>query len=701
MDELGHGPRAATFLARRLNHRDRRVLKRHQIAPEHLSDVCHQMKLVLERSKGFAHPNIILPGEILSSNEREMVTVSRFVPGLPLNELLVRRGRFPAAVVFEIGRQLLDGLSALHPRSLVHGDIRMSNVRLTDHGLAVLVDGGIRSVVHPEITIHDTMALEAYDGIAPELIGTGEARTASSELYSLGCLLWQLLAGRPPYTTADPLAKLAAHQTSTIDDVRTWAPDTPAILAKTIRQLTSPNPDSRPRSFSDVLQQWGKPGSFSRSRLKQFRRLFDADVPHFARPASQDKLGSGIWIAALLFAASGGAAVMYDNGLRNELLEIVHPLKSILQKRGETNTAATTTTVNTSAAAPSATAKRNRGLLPLPDPQNGVILLKDTGPYQAATINFKGDLSIRSAAGVKPEILIDDVPLRLAASTVVLEGITIRRVKNNKLTSGSNENTRQVSIISQQLQVLNCQFLGEAMDGEATDTVNSPVQQIISVAWRSLAAQGSQSDLVIKNTIFHGDGSALRLAQLPRSLRVSNTLKTGAGSFVSLEPKCQSTGCQIEFNRVTLRLTGPLLELTGEPATKTGAAPIQIQAENSVFQLANLQSGLIVIAAQAPRADIVESIKMNISNSVVLPDTILLTHFDPARHSYAPVPEEEIDEQFDGLVVGEVRFAGNDVHNSANSRTVRIVGPQGLDDARPGINPDRLGPAHRTGASSE
>src|SRR4029077_16685680 len=99
-------------------------------------------------------------------------------------------GRFPAAVVFEIGRQLLDGLSALHAKSLVHGDIRMSNVRLTDTGLAVLVDGGIRQVVHPEITIHDTLALEAYDGMGPELIGTGASASASSELYAVGCLLW-------------------------------------------------------------------------------------------------------------------------------------------------------------------------------------------------------------------------------------------------------------------------------------------------------------------------------------------------------------------------------------------------------------------------------------------------------------------------------------------------------------------------------
>ena len=272
IDELARSHRGTTLLARRLHRRDRCVVKRQLIDPDRVIEARRQMERVLEQSDGFVHPQLVVPNEILPSDADELVLVSRFVPGLPLNELLVRRGRFPAAVVFEIGRQLLEGLAALHGRSLVHGDIRMSNVRLTDSGMAVLVDGGIRQVVHPQVTIHDSLAPDAYDGLAPELIGTGASASASSELYAVGCLLWQLLAGRPPYVSADPLAKLAAHQTLTIDDVRVWAPDTPAMLAESILRLTSPAAHLRPRSFEEVLQHWGTPGSFSRSRLRQSRK---------------------------------------------------------------------------------------------------------------------------------------------------------------------------------------------------------------------------------------------------------------------------------------------------------------------------------------------------------------------------------------------------------------------------------------------
>src|SRR5690606_6286963 len=120
--------------------------------------------------------------------------------------------------------------------------------------------GGVRPAVLPETTIHDPLTLEACDGVAPELIGTGLGASAASEMYALGCLLWQILAGRPPYWMADPLMKLAAHQTQRIPDVRSIAPDTSGPLAEMIEAMTSPDANRRPRGFDDLLIRWGRPG---------------------------------------------------------------------------------------------------------------------------------------------------------------------------------------------------------------------------------------------------------------------------------------------------------------------------------------------------------------------------------------------------------------------------------------------------------
>jgi len=93
----------------------------------------------------FDHPAIVLPqatqvAEWPSAGKLRLVTISRHIRGPNLSELLIRRGRFPIPIVVELGRQLLDGLAALEARGLVHGDISLSNVRVTPKGQAVLVD---------------------------------------------------------------------------------------------------------------------------------------------------------------------------------------------------------------------------------------------------------------------------------------------------------------------------------------------------------------------------------------------------------------------------------------------------------------------------------------------------------------------------------------------------------------------------------
>ena len=79
------------------------------------------------------------------------------------------------------------------------------------------------------------------------------ASTPRSDLYALGFVLWHLLAGRPAFPTGDPLAKLAAHQTERLPDIREFAPDTPDQLARTIEWLTEPTPSRRPRNAKELL----------------------------------------------------------------------------------------------------------------------------------------------------------------------------------------------------------------------------------------------------------------------------------------------------------------------------------------------------------------------------------------------------------------------------------------------------------------
>lgn len=311
-DRIGKSHRSATYLARLPEKKGHCVIKRVVVPAELRKSVSERLKRLIERSDGISLSGILVPHSVseisseplpqLASTEKlkesaatrasrqtsvastlqkrgskagvsrarrkdrpqvgqrsdklntELAVVSRLVDGLSLSEILLRRGRLPARDVDAIARQLLESLAAMHEVGIVHGEILLSNIRLLPSGQAVLVDAGIRLALQPEFQINAHVAPEQNDGIAPELIGTGSSATPRSDLYALGFSLWHLLAGRPAFPTGDPLAKLAAHQTERIPDIREFAPDTPDRLAKMIEWITEPAEAHRPHSAKQLLE---------------------------------------------------------------------------------------------------------------------------------------------------------------------------------------------------------------------------------------------------------------------------------------------------------------------------------------------------------------------------------------------------------------------------------------------------------------
>ncbi|RMG35816.1 MAG: hypothetical protein D6725_11760 [Planctomycetota bacterium] len=211
------------------------------------------------------------------------VVVSRFIPGPTARDLLIRRGRFPAPVVLELARHLIAALAALEQAGGVHGELALHNVRLSPDGQPVLVDTCVNSLTQPHILLSADAPPDRYDGTAPERIEHAAPPTVASDLYALGCLLWHLLAGRPPFPIGDPLAKLLAHRTRRIDPIRNWAPDTPPELAGLIDRLTEPDPADRPAGFVELTEQGWRPRAGGRQRLRAFLREFVTSSPRVPR----------------------------------------------------------------------------------------------------------------------------------------------------------------------------------------------------------------------------------------------------------------------------------------------------------------------------------------------------------------------------------------------------------------------------------
>ncbi len=687
LDELGRGPRATTCLAKSLERQDRCVVKRLRVPPEDVTECRRRLLALLERTAGWSHPHLVVPHTMPAGDERELAVVSRFVAGVPLSELLVRRGRFPANAVIEVARQLLDGLASLDGRGLIHGDIRLSNVRLTDRGLAVLVDGGVRPAVCPELTIHESFALEGYDGVAPELIGTGMTPNASTELYALGCLLWQLLAGRPPYPMADPLMKLAAHQTRRIEDVREWAPDTPAPLALAILAMTSPQPGERPRSFDELLQRWGRPGTLSRSRLRRHRRTFDGAVPHLAQPMASLTESRWPWIAVSLFVAAGAALTFADKGLRSDLLTLTNRVAEIVRPR-ETNKATSASNGEPGRERAGSSARAHGGLLPLPPPSaTGEIVLAEAGPYDVANVAADGTLTIRGAAGVNPVIQVGREPLRLAADAVSLINIAVRR----QAPVGDSSLPAMLLVRSRSVSMNGCEFELSPLD----ETTSPAEANSAALAWlpsdaapfEKAAPAAGQFEIV--NVSFLGHGAALLFAETPGVVKLTNCLKVGRGACFTLGNKATARPVALELTRVTLRGTGPLLRFGGAFAEQATAPQIAIMAHDSVFALTSTASSLIELQAARPRGNVAQSVHVTGRGSVVPLELKLLTVSDPSRGK--PATTVEADEQFEGLIASDLEFAGPVTDEAAASELKHLSAPRSSNQAAlPGVDLARL-----------
>jgi hypothetical protein len=657
-DELGRGARSQTWLVRRGRGGPWLVLKRLQLPPGQLAPALQQAQTLVALARQVRHPALVLPCDC-AAEEDALLIVSPFVNGLPLSELLVRRGRFPGDVVSAIALQLASGLSAGHSAGLIHGAIRRSHVRVNGNGQAVFVETGCQSFCPSDITVHAPLALEAYDGIAPELIGVGRTVTAASDWYALGCLLWELLAGRPPFPTADPLAKLAAHQSHTVDDVRERAPDTPEPLARLIRGLTQREPEQRRAAADIFLEQMGPPSRRGLRTVARFRQAFDAAVPHLRTAQRSERwFWPTVWGTGCLFAA----IILYLSDFRVQSVLLALPARwaptAALPPAGD----------------PLAT---SADLAPLPAPSpEGTIVLTSRGPYAAATIRFPGTLLIRAEEGVCPEILIRDQPLRIAAEQWKCEGV---RFRCDRLFRGVNPAPVLVDVIAQRVTWQGCALdLGDRGRRFPAD------REVVGVHWRTPSAEVTTTGprWEWRNCLLSGTGTMLHVESTAAQVRAINVLHLGPAVFLS----CAAMPLDIELDRVTFRNSGPVVRCLLEDPTQNPR--LRVSAERSILQVSPRHSVLEVVALTQPVLT-EEAFAWRGDDTWLTANGTLLSWVNSATHDRRELPTDFF--MLEGLAVGDVRFSGLPTQDPAASVAVAGDMPRHTTDW-PGITAEGFGP---------
>ncbi len=207
---LGRGGMATVFLAEDLKHHRRVAIK--VLDPEVAAAVGPDRFLrEIETVAGLTHPHI-LPLHDSGVADGLLFHVMPYVAGESLRDRLAREKQLPIEDALNIAREVADALDYAHRRRVVHRDIKPENILLEEHH-AVVADFGIARAIHAAggARLTETgIAVGTPAYMSPEQAGGDRELDGRSDLYSLGCVLYEMLAGEPPFT--GPTVESLLHQ---------------------------------------------------------------------------------------------------------------------------------------------------------------------------------------------------------------------------------------------------------------------------------------------------------------------------------------------------------------------------------------------------------------------------------------------------------------------------------------------------------
>jgi eukaryotic-like serine/threonine-protein kinase len=206
------------------------------------------------------HPHIV---PVLSSGEMRGIPfyTMPFVEGESVRARLQRSGAVAITEIIGILRDVAKALAYAHDHGIVHRDIKPDNVLLSG-GSATVADFGIAKAIaaarsgnegeHFTLTqIGSSIGTPAY--MAPEQAAADPATNHRADIYAFGCMAYELLAGRPPFTAKTPQRLLAAQMGEKPLQIADLRPDTPATLAELVMQCLEKDADARPQNAADMV----------------------------------------------------------------------------------------------------------------------------------------------------------------------------------------------------------------------------------------------------------------------------------------------------------------------------------------------------------------------------------------------------------------------------------------------------------------
>ncbi|GAA5510224.1 serine/threonine-protein kinase [Novipirellula caenicola] len=207
------------------------------------------------------HPNIIASFGGGEASDGQLYYIMELVEGGTVGELLEARGRLDWQVVVDVARQICSALQCAHNHGVIHRDLKPGNLFLTKSAIVKLGDFGIARDLHDNDITTTGLTVGTHAYMSPEQI-TGDAMiSGKTDLYALGCCLFEMLTGRKPFLGENFAQLFEQHLHAKPPRIRDLLPECPPELDEIVDQLLRKLPDDRPfnaRSVQGVMLEMGE-----------------------------------------------------------------------------------------------------------------------------------------------------------------------------------------------------------------------------------------------------------------------------------------------------------------------------------------------------------------------------------------------------------------------------------------------------------
>lgn len=197
-----------------------------------------------------SHPNIV---NIFDVGQEEDVyyIVMEFIEGETLKEYIQREAPLPVEQAITIATMICDGLQHAHEKGIIHRDIKPHNIIITETGIVKVADFGIAKAISKKTITYGGNIVGSVHYIAPEQ-ARGEPVTRTTDIYSLGCVIYEMLTGKMPFDAESPITVALKHIHDDPVPPRSFNSEIPKALETVILRAMAKNPVQRFASAQDL-----------------------------------------------------------------------------------------------------------------------------------------------------------------------------------------------------------------------------------------------------------------------------------------------------------------------------------------------------------------------------------------------------------------------------------------------------------------